>query len=110
MDKDYLILKRASTSRSSGERAAGVMGHVSFWSKADIDRRPDLIGFDAFDPKWTDAGLKSRIAAGSSSAFSLPRSTSIGWSAIWEPLFTSQSTSTNLSRRTSVLSMGHSNI
>ena len=23
------------------------MGHVSFWSKADIDRRPDLIGFDA---------------------------------------------------------------
>jgi hypothetical protein len=24
------------------------MGHVSFWGKADIDRRPELIGFDAF--------------------------------------------------------------
>jgi hypothetical protein len=39
------------------------MGHVSFWGKADIDRRPDLIGFDAFDPKRTKTGLKSRSAA-----------------------------------------------
>ena len=38
------------------------------------------------------------------------RSTRIGWSALWEPLFTSHSTSTNLSRQTSVLSTGHSNI
>jgi hypothetical protein len=35
------------------ELAAGMMGFVSFWDKADIDRRPDLIGFDAFDPKRT---------------------------------------------------------
>jgi hypothetical protein len=29
------------------------MGHVSFWGTADIDRRPALIGFDAFDPERT---------------------------------------------------------
>ena len=39
------------------------MGYVSFRGKADTDRRPDLIGFDAFDPQLTWAGLKSRSAA-----------------------------------------------
>src|SRR5262249_44424528 len=36
-----------------------------------MDRRLAPIASDAIDPKPTDAGLKSRIAAGSFSAFSL---------------------------------------